>query len=61
MKREAVLWRDAVIGMLILALVASIPFVGWIVLIVLWAAAAGSVVPIVYSAAFPHEDGLTAS
>jgi hypothetical protein len=61
MKRDAVLWRDAVIGMLILALVASIPFVGWIVLIVLWAAAAGSVVSIVYSAAFPHEDGLTAS
>lgn len=56
LKRPHVLWRDAIIGMLVLALITSIPFIGWIVLIVLWAAAMGAIVSLAYSFAFPHDD-----
>ncbi len=55
-KRQTVLWRDAVIGMLALQLIGIIPGLGTLVVMVLSAAAAGAIVSIGFSFAFSSDD-----
>jgi hypothetical protein len=54
-KRTLFLWRDAVFGMLALSVVGLIPVFGTIVLLVLVAAAAGTLVSLGYQLAFPKD------
>ena len=55
-KRERLYWRDAVLGMLVLYLITSVPILGWIVLLILFAAALGTIVSLSYHFAFAHEE-----
>lgn len=55
-KREHLYWRDAVIGMFVLYLVSSIPVLGWMVILILFAAAAGVTTSLFYRFAFRHEE-----
>ncbi len=57
-KRPLFLWRDGVFGMLALSLIALIPVIGWIALLVIIAAAAGTLASLFYHAAFAREDAL---
>jgi hypothetical protein len=56
--RREVLWRDGVIGTFVLSLVVSVPFIGWIVLVVFWAAATGAIVSLAYGFAFKKGETL---
>ena len=53
--REAVLWHDGVLGMLILSLIALVPIIGWLVAALLTAFAAGTLLVLFFRLAFPHE------
>ncbi|HVX90683.1 MAG TPA: polymer-forming cytoskeletal protein [Candidatus Paceibacterota bacterium] len=55
-KRPLFLWRDAVLGMLALSLVTLVPVVGWLVLLILFAAACGTLVSLLYRSAFPKDE-----
>lgn len=54
-KRTVVFWRDAVIGMLLLSLVALIPVVGGFIVLIMLAATMGILVRSFYHMAFTHE------
>lgn len=54
--REAVLWRDGVIGMLALSLIALVPAVGPFVVFLCTIFAAGALLLIFFGFAFPHEE-----
>lgn len=54
-KRNAVLWRDGMLGMLALSLIALLPFVGLFVVVVLTLFSAGALLLIFFQYAFPHE------
>lgn len=54
--RTRVLWRDGVLGMLALSLVALVPVVGLLVLALLMIFSAGALLQIFFSFAFPHEE-----
>jgi hypothetical protein len=54
-KRSVFLWRDAVFGMLALSIVGLIPYLGWVVLFVFVATAAGAIVSFFYKLAFMQE------
>ena len=56
MHREAVLWHDGVIGMLILSLLTLIPYVGFLAVFLLTALSAGTILLICFHFAFPHDD-----
>lgn len=53
--RNAVLWRDGVIGMFLFSLVGLIPVVGWIWTSVLMSFAAGALILVAFHAAFPKD------
>ena len=56
-KRRIVSWRDAVLGMLVLALVGAIPVLGGLVALILMLAAAGALISISYRFAFGRAEG----
>lgn len=55
-KRETVLWRDGVFGMLALSLISLVPVVGLFVLLLLTIFSAGALLLIFFNFAFPHEE-----
>ncbi len=55
-RREIVLWRDGVFGMLALSLVALIPVVGPFILLFFAIFSAGALLLIFFNFAFPHEE-----
>jgi hypothetical protein len=55
-KREIVLWRDGMLGMLALSLIALLPFVGPFVALFLSLFTAGALLLIFFHFAFPHEE-----
>lgn len=55
-KRTTLYWRDAVFGMLALSVIGLIPVIGWLVLLILMAAAAGAIVSLAYRFAFPEDE-----
>lgn len=55
-KRETVLWRDGMLGMLALSLIALLPYVGIFVVLVLTLFSAGALLLIFFHFAFPHEN-----
>lgn len=59
LKRTRITWRTAVLGMLALHLIGSIPWVGGIAVAVLTAASTGALVSIFYRFAFRRADALT--
>lgn len=54
-KRETVLWRDGVFGMLALSLVALVPVFGLFIVLILSLFTAGALLLILFHFAFPHE------
>ncbi|MFZ1987485.1 MAG: hypothetical protein WAV21_00405 [Minisyncoccia bacterium] len=58
-KRSKLLWRDAVLGMLVLSLIGVIPVLGWITILILVAVAVGSIVSLSYRFAFSNEKEAT--
>lgn len=58
-KRASVRWRDGVLGMLLLSIVALVPVIGTLALFLLMAFAAGALILLFFQFAFPHEDGTT--
>ncbi|MSU74493.1 hypothetical protein EXS57_01805 [Candidatus Kaiserbacteria bacterium] len=56
-KRETVLWRDGVFGMLALSLVTLVPSIGIFIVLVLGFFAAGALLLIFFRFAFPHDTG----
>ena len=58
-RREIVLWRDGVLGMLALSLIALIPFVGVFVILLLTIFSAGMLLTLFFKFAFPHEESTT--
>lgn len=55
-RREVVLWRDGVLGMLALSLIALVPFVGPLILLLLTTFSAGALLSIFFRYAFPHDE-----
>lgn len=55
-KREVVLWRDGVLGMLALSLIALVPFLGTFVALLLTTFSAGALLSLFFHYAFPHEE-----
>lgn len=55
-KRSLFLWRDAVVGMLALSIIALVPILGGLVFCILLAVGAGSLTLLFYRFAFKHED-----
>lgn len=58
LKRQHVSWRAAVLGMLVLYLIGVIPGFGALVVLILMAAAMGSILSITYSFAFSRNDDI---
>ena len=56
MRREAVLWHDGVLGMLVLSLVALVPFVGLFIVFLISLFSTGALLQLFFFFAFPHED-----
>lgn len=54
-KRDTVLWRDGMLGMLALSLIALLPFIGLLVVAILTLFSAGALLLIFFQYAFPHE------
>lgn len=54
--REAVLWRDGVLGMLALSLISLVPFIGPLILFLFTAFTAGALLLVFFAFAFPHEE-----
>lgn len=54
-RRDTVLWRDGVLGMLILSVLTLVPYVGLIIVFLVTAFAAGTLLIIFFQFAFPHE------
>lgn len=55
-KRETVLWRDGVLGMLALSLIALVPVIGLFVVFLLSIFTAGVLLQLFFHFAFPHEE-----
>ena len=55
-KRETILWRDGMLGMLALMLMALVPIVGGIIVGLLTAFTAGALLLLFFHLAFPQED-----
>ncbi len=56
LKREVVLWRDGVLGMLALSLIALVPVAGPLIVFFLTIFSAGALLTIFFNFAFPHEE-----
>ncbi|MDP1707044.1 MAG: hypothetical protein Q8L30_00570 [bacterium] len=56
MRREAVLWHDGVLGMLILSLIALVPYLGIFMVLLLTTFSAGALLLTFFNFAFSHED-----
>lgn len=56
MKRETVLWHDGVLGMLVLSLIALVPYIGMSIVFLLTTFSAGALLLVFYNFAFPHEE-----
>jgi cytoskeletal protein CcmA (bactofilin family) len=56
MKRYVVTWKEAVLGMLVLYLIGTIPVIGMLVKFVLMMAAGGAIVSLAYGSAFRRTD-----
>ena len=54
--RKTVLWRDGVLGMLLLSLISLIPFVGIALVLVLSTFSMGACALLFFHAAFPHTE-----
>lgn len=54
--RSTILWRDGVLGMLILSLVTLIPTVGFFAVLLLTLFSAGALLQIFFNFAFPHDE-----
>ena len=59
MRRDSVLWHDGVLGMLVLSLIALVPYVGVFVVALFTTFSAGALLLIFFHFAFPHEDHTT--
>jgi hypothetical protein len=59
LKRPFVYWRDGVFGMLALSIITLIPVLGWLVALVLFAAATGTIVTLFYRYVFPKDIDIT--
>jgi len=55
LRRDTVLWRDGVFGMLALSLIALVPAAGLFAVFLLTVFAAGALLQLFFSFAFPHE------
>lgn len=55
-RRETILWHDGMLGMLILSLIALVPFVGLPIVFLLTIFIAGMLLQIFFHFAFPHEE-----
>jgi cytoskeletal protein CcmA (bactofilin family) len=53
-KRESVLWRDAVLGMLVICIISVVPAIGLLLIGILAAFTCGSLAKIFYAHAFSH-------
>lgn len=58
-RRETVLWRDGVLGMLALSLIALVPFIGLFVVLLFTIFTAGALLQLFFNFAFPHEEHTT--
>lgn len=56
MKREEILWRDGMFGMLALSLIALVPFVGLFAVFFVTIFTAGALLQTFFRFAFPHEE-----
>lgn len=54
--RTTVFWHDGVVGMLLLSLVALVPYIGFFVVLFLTFFSAGALLRIFFDFAFPHEE-----
>ncbi len=54
-KRESVLWRDGALGMLVLYIIGIVPVAGFLIGLILSAAALGAIISIAYAFAFGKE------
>ncbi|MBI3571999.1 hypothetical protein HY091_00470 [Candidatus Kaiserbacteria bacterium] len=57
--RQTVLWHDGVLGMLILSLFSLLPILGWPILLLLCAFAAGALLLLFFRFTFPHDSDTT--
>lgn len=55
-KREITLWHDGMLGMLVLLLIALVPYAGLFAALVFALFSAGALLQIFFYSAFPHED-----
>jgi len=58
-RRDSILWHDGVLGMLALTIVALVPVIGWIIVGLLTAFTAGTLVSIFFHTAFPQEESVS--
>ena len=56
MNRETVLWHDGVLGMLVLSLIALVPYIGIFVVVLFTMFTSGALLLIFFNFAFPHEE-----
>ena len=54
--RDAVLWHDGVLGMLVLSLVTLVPYIGILVALLVTTYSAGALLLLFFHFAFPHEE-----
>jgi hypothetical protein len=57
-KRDTLFWRDAVLGMLALSIIALVPVFGFLVVCIVTCASAGALVSLAYRFAFPKDEEL---
>ncbi|OYV63023.1 MAG: hypothetical protein B7X03_03405 [Parcubacteria group bacterium 21-58-10] len=55
-RRDTVLWHDGAVGMLILSLIAFVPFIGFLIALLLALFSAGALLQIFFHFAFPREE-----
>lgn len=55
-RRETILWHDGVLGMLVLSLIALVPYIGSSIAVLIMLFTAGALLQLFYSFAFPHEE-----
>ncbi len=55
-QRRVVFWRDGVLGMFILSLIALIPYIGMFILALFMAFTAGALLHLFFQFSFPHEE-----
>ncbi len=56
-RRSSIFWRDGILGMFILSLVALVPILGLIIMLLLMTFVGGVLLTLFFKLAFPHEAG----